>query len=121
MTKKQKALYVFLIIITLGFICIYWKRKFKQTESKNYLTVETKLSFEFQAFLNSLGGKQNINNVSSSQKIIKVFFNNRQDINIENLKNLDGVSGIAFQKNSISLVVGNTAKYLEELVLKEIK
>ncbi|PYF43110.1 PTS glucose transporter subunit IIB [Metamycoplasma alkalescens] len=116
MNTKNKFLYVFLIIITLGFILIYWKKKYKQTETKNYLSKNTKLNFDFDIFLANLGGAKNIANVSSTQKVLKINFHNKELVNILKLKELDGISGMTFQTKSISLVVGNVAKHLEEQI-----
>ena len=38
MTKKQKFMYVFLIVITFGFILLYGK-KYIKTFSKNYFSL----------------------------------------------------------------------------------
>jgi hypothetical protein len=42
-------------------------------------------------------------------------------LNIEELKKLNGISGIALNSYGISLVVGNNAKYIAEKIDKEIK
>ncbi|AWX42519.1 PTS system IIB component [Metamycoplasma cloacale] len=120
MNKKHKALYIFLIIITLGFILLHW-RKYKQQSIKNELSVEEKIPFDMNDFLDYLGGIENINNVSSSHKIVKIEFKQRSAILAKELQELNGISGITFQRASISLVVGNCAKYLEQQLLKEIK
>ncbi|WP_373439563.1 PTS glucose transporter subunit IIB [Metamycoplasma equirhinis] len=121
MNSKHKFLYVFLCIITLGFICIYWKRKYRQKETKNYLSTTSELAFDYKIFLLSLGGIKNLQNATASQKIIRIGFIDRALINIDKLKELDGISGINFQSNSISLVVGNSAKYLEEKIKEDIQ
>ncbi|BDX52625.1 hypothetical protein JPM7_2320 [Metamycoplasma equirhinis] len=121
MNSKHKFLYVFLCIITLGFICIYWKRKYRQKATKNYLSTTSELAFDYKIFLLSLGGIKNLQNATASQKIIRIGFIDRALINIDKLKELDGISGINFQSDSISLVVGNSAKYLEEKIKEDIQ
>ncbi|WP_330463142.1 PTS glucose transporter subunit IIB [Metamycoplasma gateae] len=116
MNKKNKFLYFFLIVITFGFILIYWQKKYRQSKIKNYLTKETNLSFDFKQLIEYLGGNQNIERVSSTQKVLKISFYDKEKIDLIKLKKLDGVTGITVQSKSISLVVGNTAKYIDELI-----
>ena len=125
MSGKQKFLYVFLIIITLGFILLYW-RKYKQSNKKDYLTVDKRISFNFEDFISFLGGHENIIETSSdshstSQKVLRIKYKDKTKLNIEELKKLNGISGIALNSYGISLVVGNNAKYIAEKIDKEIK
>ena len=125
MSNKQKFLYVFLIIITLGFILLYW-RKYKQSNKKDYLTVDKRIPFNFEHFISSLGGYENIIETSSdshstSQKVLRIKYKDKTKLNIEELKKLNGISGIALNSYGISLVVGNNAKYIAEKIDKEIK
>ncbi|WP_412031696.1 PTS glucose transporter subunit IIB [Metamycoplasma buccale] len=119
MTLKQRVKYIFLILFTFGFIFLYW-RKYQQKHPKNYLSIEKKLSFEYDELIKNLGSIENIKNVFSTQKVIKIGFLDRSKVNVENIKKMPGISGITFQSKSISLVIGNSAKYLEELILKEL-
>ncbi|PZV98727.1 PTS glucose transporter subunit IIB [Metamycoplasma auris] len=116
MNNKNKFLYVFLIIITFGFILIYWKKKYRQSKTKNYLSKDTKINFDTNLLIEYLGGIENIQSISSTQKVIKINFYEKEKIKVQNLKQLDGVSGLAIQSKSVSLVVGNIAKYLEEKI-----
>ena len=125
MSGKQKFLYVFLIIITLGFILLYW-RKYKQSNKKDYLTVDKRIPFNFEDFISFLGGYENIIETSSdshstSQKVLRIKYKDKTKLNIEELKKLNGISGIALNSYGISLVVGNNAKYIAEKIDKEIK
>ena len=125
MSGKQKFLYVFLIIITLGFILLYW-RKYKQSNKKDYLTVDKRIPFNFERFISFLGGYENIIETSSdshstSQKVLRIKYKDKTKLNIEELKKLNGISGIALNSYGISLVVGNNAKYIAEKIDKEIK
>lgn len=120
MTKKQKFMYVFLIVITFGFILLYWK-KYKQNSSKNYLSVEEKLNFDFEKFILYIGGFKNIKDVKSSQKVLTIFYIEKNNIILNELKNLKGILGISIKSDSISFVVGNSATYVKGIILKEIK
>ncbi|BAQ54634.1 PTS transporter subunit EIIB [Mycoplasmopsis arginini] len=120
MNSRNKFLYVILIILTFGLILVYWKNKYKQTKTKDYLSKETKLNFNFDELVDYLGGKENIESVTSTQKVVKINFYEKNKVDALNIKNLDGVTGLTFQSKSISLVVGNTAKHIEELI-NEVK
>ncbi|TPE57206.1 PTS glucose transporter subunit IIB [[Mycoplasma] falconis] len=121
MTSKHKFLYVFLIIITFGLILIYWKKKYRQSSKKDNLSTTTKTAFSIEELIEKLGGKNNIETVLATHKVIKIGLKDREQVNIEALKKLDGISGMTFQSKSISLVVGNVAKYLETKINEEIK
>ncbi|WP_369085957.1 PTS glucose transporter subunit IIB [Metamycoplasma spumans] len=121
MNSKHKALYIFLLIITFGLIKIYWNKKYRKNEVQTSLSREEKLSFDYDKFIYLLGGKSNIEDVASTQKIIKITFKERTLINSEGLKMLDGVSGLAFQSKSISLVIGNSARFLENKIKEDIE
>ncbi|ENY68617.1 Hypothetical protein,putative glucose/sucrose specific PTS system IIB protein [Metamycoplasma auris 15026] len=116
MNSKNKFLYVLLIIVTFGFILIYWKKKYRQTKTKDYLSKDTKIAFDTNHLIAYLGGMENIKSTSATQKVIKIDFYDRNKIDIKKLKELDGISGLAIQSKSISLVVGNIAKFLEEKI-----
>ncbi|MBN0970897.1 PTS glucose transporter subunit IIB [Mycoplasma phocoeninasale] len=121
MNKKHKFLYILLCILTLGFICIYWRKKYRQKNQKDYLSVQEKLSFDYDEFLKLIGGKENITAVSATQKIVKIAFKDRKKVDSTGLKALDGITGISFQSQQISLVIGNSAKYLEQKIRKEME
>ena len=44
MLNKNKFLYIFLIIITLGLILIFWRKKYKVLKTKNYLTTDNEIT-----------------------------------------------------------------------------
>ncbi|AXE60760.1 PTS glucose transporter subunit IIB [[Mycoplasma] phocae] len=121
MNKKHKFLYILLCILTLGFICIYWKKKYQQKKPKDYLSIQEKLSFDYDEFLKFIGGKDNIVDVNATQKVVKIAFIDRKKVDSSALKSLDGITGISFQSQQISLVIGNSAKYLEQKIRKEIE
>lgn len=120
MLNKNKFLYIFLIIITLGLILIFWRKKYKVLKIKNYLTTDNEITFSMQDLILYLGGISNIVSSSATQKIVRISFKNKANISIEKIKKLNGISGIAFQSSNISLVVGNCANYLSTLLNKEL-
>ena len=107
MTKKQKACYIFLIIITFGLILLYWKKKYKQTKEKDHLSTTNKLDFNLNDFISMFGGFENIKD--------------KELVDIEKIKAFKQITGITLQSKSISLVMGNICPYLNDLINKEIK
>ena len=120
MSSKQKFLYVFLIIITFGFILLYWK-KYRQNTTKNYLSVEEKLNFDINEFIECLGDKENIKEIVSTQKVLTIFYFQKNKINMNKIQTLKGIKGISIKSESISFVLGNSSMYVKELILKEIQ
>ncbi|RMA77419.1 PTS system IIB component (Glc family) [Metamycoplasma subdolum] len=120
MTCKQKALYVFLIIITFGLILIWWNKKYKKTKVSTELSTNTKLPFKFEKLVELLGNKDNLESATSTNKVVKINFKDRKLIKAEDIAKLDGVSGITFQSKAISLVVGNCANQVEKLINSEV-
>ncbi|MDD7897330.1 PTS glucose transporter subunit IIB [Metamycoplasma hyosynoviae] len=119
MTKKQRFLYIFLIIITFGFILIHWK-KYRQREEKQSLSISTKLNFKYEDLISALGGIQNITSVNSTQKILKISYKNKQEINFDKLKAIKDISGISLTQNTISIIIGNAAIYLKDKIQKDL-
>ncbi|MDD1379056.1 PTS glucose transporter subunit IIB [Metamycoplasma hyosynoviae] len=119
MTKKQRFLYIFLIIITFGFILIHWK-KYRQREEKQSLSISTKLNFKYEDLISALGGIQNITSVNSTQKVLKISYKNKQEINFDKLKVIKDISGISLTQNTISIIIGNAAIYLKDKIQKDL-
>ncbi|MDC8921076.1 PTS glucose transporter subunit IIB [Metamycoplasma hyosynoviae] len=119
MTKKQRFLYIFLIIITFGFILIHWK-KYRQREEKQSLSISTKLNFKYEDLISALGGTQNITSVNSTQKVLKISYKNKQEINFDKLKAIKDISGISLTQNTISIIIGNAAIYLKDKIQKDL-
>ncbi|MDD1378373.1 PTS glucose transporter subunit IIB [Metamycoplasma hyosynoviae] len=119
MTKKQRFLYIFLIIITFGFILIHWK-KYRQREEKQSLSISTKLNFKYEDLISALGGIQNIISVNSTQKVLKISYKNKQEINFDKLKAIKDISGISLTQNTISIIIGNAAIYLKDKIQKDL-
>ncbi|MBN0919508.1 PTS glucose transporter subunit IIB [[Mycoplasma] gypis] len=119
MTFKNKFKYYFLLIASFGLIKRKW-RKYRQEETKKYLSVSNKLDFDIKTLIGLLGSKENITNAQASQKKIKISLKNIKNVNVDEIQKLEGVSGLFLQSNAITLITGNNAKYVEELISKEI-
>ncbi|MGX9340574.1 hypothetical protein ACWXVL_00390 [Mycoplasma sp. 128] len=118
--NKNKIKYYTLIICTLGLIKLKWK-KYRQQEVKDRLSTTEKIDFSINDLILFLGGEKNILNVETSNKKIKIGFKVRQDIDIEKIKKLDGISGVVATSSSISLVTGNNAAYIKKLIMERVE
>ena len=112
MTKKEKLLYWFLIIITLGLILPYWKTK--KVEIKEELSQNKKIDLNINKLIILLGNSENIQNVSSTHTKVKINIKDRDKINIEKIKQINGISGVFASSTYIQIIVGNQALAIEE-------
>ncbi len=112
MTHQEKALYWFLIIATFGLVFIYWRTK--KNKIKNELSQTIKISININKLINLLGDKENIKSVDSTHTKVKITFNNREKIDVEEIKNIDGISGVFATSNYIQIIVGNEALAIKE-------
>lgn len=120
MTFKEKFLFIFLQIITIGLIWIYWNQQKQKLGQENELSYATKTNFEINKLINLIGEKENILEISNTHTKVKISFKDRTKINAEAIKNLKGVSGIFFNDQTITIIVGNEAKIINELITKTI-
>jgi phosphotransferase system IIB component len=112
MTKQEKFLYWFLIVITFGLILLYWKTK--KVEVKKELSTKTKVDIDLKKLIKFLGGPENIHHVSSTHTKVKIDFLDRKNINIEKIKEINGVSGVFASSTYIQLIVGNQALAIQK-------
>lgn len=120
MTFKEKFLFIFLQIITIGLIWIYWNQQKQKLGQENELSYATKTNFEINKLINLIGEKENILEITNTHTKVKISFKNRTKINPEAIKNLKGVSGIFFNDQTITIIVGNEARIINELMTKTI-
>ncbi|MGL6125325.1 MAG: PTS glucose transporter subunit IIB [Metamycoplasmataceae bacterium] len=111
MTNKEKFIYWFLIIITFGLILLYWKTK--KVETKDELSRREKISININKLVLYLGGSKNIKSTTSTHTKVKIFFNDRDKIEVQKIKEIDGISGIFMTSNYIQIIVGNEALSIE--------
>ena len=116
MTNKEKFLYIFLQIITLGTIWIYWNQKNKKYNKQNVLSQDSKISIDINNLINDLGGSNNIKSIENTHNKIKVFYNNYDLININELKENKGISGTFINDKFIALIVGNSANAIVQKI-----
>lgn len=120
MTFKEKFLFIFLQIITIGLIWIYWNQQKQKLGQENELSYATKTNFEINKLINLIGEKENILEITNTHTKVKISFKDRTKINPEAIKNLKGVSGIFFNDQTITIIVGNEARIINELMTKTI-
>lgn len=120
MTFKEKFLFIFLQIITIGLIWIYWNQQKQKLGQENELSYATKTNFEINKLINLIGEKENILEITNTHTKVKISFKDRTKINPEAIKDLKGVSGIFFNDQTITIIVGNEAKIINELMTKTI-
>ena len=114
MTTQEKILYWFLIIITFGLIFLYWRTK--KNKVKNALSQKSKISINIDKLITLLGGRENIKLVSSTHTKVKITFENRDQIHIEEIKKINGISGVFVTSIYIQIIVGNEALSIEKKI-----
>ncbi|VEU75350.1 PTS system IIB component [Mycoplasmopsis maculosa] len=111
MTKKDKFIVFILTIVTFGFCWLYWKIQHKKRQNiinGNYKKLDS--SIDIEELINLVGGKENILKAESTISRVKIFINDKKNVNIDKLNNLKYISGLMISTNSISINVGDYAK-----------
>ncbi len=114
MTLHEKIQYWFLIIITFGLIFLYWKTK--KNKVKNELSTKSKISININKIILLLGDVNNIKKIESSNTKIKIYFENKEKIKVDNIKKVNGVSGVFVTSSYIQLIVGKEAHAIEKKI-----
>lgn len=118
MNWKQKTIFIFLQIITLGLIWIYWNKKKEQ--EKDYLSTAKKININIDKLILNVGGIKNIEKIDSTQNKVKFFYKERNDINLEDVKKIKSISGIFINDKSLDIIVGNQAELIKEEIIKKL-
>ena len=95
-----------LLIASIVFIFILLKRK---NSKKDHGSV----------WLEALGGKENIEDISGVGSRVTLILNNKEIINREQLKTL-GVSSVLTMANKIILVIENKAEKIADIIRQEL-
>ena len=104
---KNKFLYILLSILTLGLLPIFVNKSAKSEKVK--VTVNaTKLK--------TLLGKDNVSGVEYTPTKVKIFIKDKGLINVEEIQNLKGITGVFASSKSITIIVGKQAKELAALI-----
>jgi len=113
-TNQEKILYWFLVIITFGLIFLYWKTK--KIEIKSEISKKETITINIDKLLLLLGEQENIKAVESTNTKIKIYFKNRKEIKFEEIKKMNGVSGVFVTSNYIQIIVGKEAQAIERKI-----
>ncbi|MDI4567694.1 MAG: hypothetical protein E7Y34_01255 [Mycoplasma sp.] len=117
MQFKNKVLFIFLTIITCGLFLIYVYSK-KNIMPKNQLTQDTKININVLKLVELIGGFDNIKDIKSEYKKIKIFFNNKKLIQNDKLTKLKNIKGVFLSSESIIvLLTSNFSLALREEIL----
>lgn len=119
MKLKDKILITLLTIFTLGLIWLYWNKK--KTKPKNELSVSKKVEVNLEQLILLLNGVKNIESVNSTHTKVKINLKENNNIDILKLKELKGISGVVASSKSITIIVGNSAKTIQELLEEKLK
>lgn len=116
MTKKEKILFIFLQIITLGLIWIYWNNKSKKYKNENYLSQELKSGINAIKLIKLIGGPNNISEVVNTHTKVKIKYNIRERVQLDEIKKISGISGVFINDVAITIIVGNSAANLCNII-----
>lgn len=116
MTKKEKILFIFLQIITLGLIWIYWNNKSKKYKNENYLSQELKSGINAIELIKLIGGPNNISEVVNTHTKVKIKYNIRERVQLDEIKKISGISGVFINDVAITIIVGNSAANLCNII-----
>lgn len=116
MTRKEKFLFIFLQIITLGLIWIYWNNKSKKYKNNKKLSQELKSGVNAIKLIKLIGGPNNIIEVVNTHTKVKIKYNVRERVQLDEIKKISGISGVFMNDVAITILVGNSAKNLCDII-----
>ncbi|MGL5617877.1 MAG: PTS glucose transporter subunit IIB [Metamycoplasmataceae bacterium] len=112
MTRKEKFIYWFLTIITFGLIHLHWRTK--RVDIKDELSRKEKITIDMNKLISFLGGSENISSVESTHTKVKIFFKDRENVEIKNIRAINGISGVFVTSNYLQIIVGKEALLIEQ-------
>ncbi|MXR57902.1 PTS glucose transporter subunit IIB [Mesomycoplasma hyorhinis] len=115
MRKASKFIYYFLKIITFNQITKYWAKKYNKVNT-TFITSD-KIPFSLEDLINLLG-KDNVANIKNTLSRVQITLNNSKNLDLNKIKELNGISGVVLSQNTLNLIVGNNASTIA-LQLKE--
>lgn len=120
MSKKDKVKVVFLTIFTLGFCWLYWylKNKKRQKVLQQGESVKLTGNIKIDQLIELLGGKENITNVEGGISKVKVEFNDKSKVKVDELRKTSYISGIMVSTKQISLIIGEYSKAVAKELIK---
>ena len=117
MTWKNKIIFIIISILTIG---IYPLLLFKsKNKNVNQLTKSTKIKININKFILILGGISNIEKSEYTNKKIKIFFKNIENIEIDKIKKQKYISGLFISSKYITLIMGDQSQIVSEYLNKQ--
>lgn len=114
MTFKDKLLLILLTIFTLGiYLIVIYKNKSKPESSE--LSRSEKVTVDIDK-LKSLLGEDNIVGSEFTHTKVKIFIKDKSKVNVNEIQNLKGISGVFASSKYITIIVGNQAKKIATLL-----
>ncbi len=113
----KKGKYIFLSIITLGIFHFYTKSKAKKRvgNTNTSLSVSKTSGINVNAFINDIGGKDNIVSCESTISTLKITFKNIKKISdIEKIKKTYKIKGCIKSNNKITFLFGDNSQAIEK-------
>ena len=113
MIFKDKLKLIFLSIITLGIYPAIVFRK-KETAVASTLSESSNLKLDLNKLISNLGGKDNIKETTSTHTKVNIKISSRENVDIDSLQKMKGISGVFATSTSVTIIVGNTAKKIAQ-------
>ena len=113
MLFKDKLKLIFLSVITLGVYPVVVFRK-KETQASLTLSESSNIKVDLNKLRTNLGEKENIKETSSTHTKVNIKIVSRDNVNIESLQKMKGISGVFATSTSVTIIVGNTAKKIAD-------
>ncbi|QJB70991.1 PTS glucose transporter subunit IIB [Mycoplasma sp. 1654_15] len=119
MRKLSKFIYYFLKIITFNQITKYWNKKYAKPNT-TFITSD-KIPFSLENLI-EIVGENNFENVANTLSRVQIFLKETKGLDLDKIKNLEGISGVVLSQKTLNLIVGNNASTiatkLKERLLK---
>lgn len=103
----------------IGYFVVKNKAKKHANTVNEELTVTKKVMIDINKFVETLGGKENISNTTSSINSIKVFVNDIEKVNQDEIKKL-GAKGTILSEGCITCLFGDFSQELSKEMNKTL-
>ena len=116
MTNKNILILILLTVVTLGLFWVFHFIKLKKTKKVNSnLSFSSRIPFSIKKLVGALT-LENIIKSEYTQMKVKIFVKSTKEINVEDLKKIKSISGSFMTSDSITIIVGNSAKTISNQI-----
>lgn len=116
MKKFSYFIYKFIQFFTFGKFSKMMTKKYNKPN--NHIQYTDDIKFDINKLVNLLLGSKNIKKTEFTFSRVTIFLNTLENINIDELKKINGVSGVFVGANYVSLIVGSTSKFISDSLNK---